>query len=129
MKVTALRCSRRKALIEHQLVPPNLPTIRAENKRLCPASALLTSRTSMPAFLRNIVSLLLTAALLSACAVQSQGGMVNRNLAEADPAKMGMVVGSFGKYVADKNFPSQSLLLRRLESKDEDVTVRFAGNM
>jgi hypothetical protein len=80
-------------------------------------------------FLSKIAAPLLLLVLLAACAVQSQGGMVDRKLAEADPAKMGMIVGSFGKYVADKNFPSQSLLLRQLSSKSEDVTVTFAGNM
>jgi hypothetical protein len=66
---------------------------------------------------------------LASCAVQQQGALVDRKLAEADPAKLGVVVGSFGIKMTGREGGSQVLLLRRLESRGEDVTVLFQANM
>jgi hypothetical protein len=55
--------------------------------------------------------------------------MVDRKLAEADPAKIGMVVGSFGIKMTGQASGYQQLLLRRLESRGEDVTVSFQANL
>jgi hypothetical protein len=68
--------------------------------------------------------------VLSACVVKQPGGMVDRKLAEADPAKMGVVVGSFGVKIGMGETVSgyQQLLIRRLQSS-EDVTVSFQANL
>jgi hypothetical protein len=57
--------------------------------------------------------------------------MVDRTLAEADPAKMGVAVGSFGVKIGVGQTVSgyQQLLLRRLQSTGEDITVSFQANL
>jgi hypothetical protein len=86
------------------------------------------AKGAMRKFGRRIVTLV-ALTMLAACAVQQPGAMVDRKLTETDPAKMGVVVGSFGKRVADKDFAYQNLLIRRLPSSKEDVTVTFQGNL
>jgi hypothetical protein len=74
---------------------------------------------------------LLCLVVLSACVVKQPGGMVDRKLAEADPATMGAVVGSFGVKIGVGETVSgyQQLLIRRLQSTSEDVTVSFQANL
>jgi hypothetical protein len=69
--------------------------------------------------------------VLSACVVKQPGAMVDRELAEADPAQTGVVVGSFGVKIGVGQTVSghQQLLLRRLKSTGEDITVSFQANL